>query len=116
MTDEYIPHFLRGLWVGPLTSFWSTHTIAAQTVHSPDTSFNWDFGSLKGAIGSFKCSNNNPIFCALDFGLAFIADMNVSNRLYLILLYLYIIYCNNGLIVSQFFQSNLAVYISEDVI
>ena len=91
MTDEYIPHFLRGLWVGPVSSFWKDHTISAQTENSPDTSFNWSFGGLNGNIGSFKCPNQNPVICALDFGLAFLADMNVSNSLYSVLLYIHII-------------------------
>ena len=66
-----IPHFMKGVWQGPATSFWKDHTIEAQTVHRNN--------SYIGDKGAFKCANNNPILCALDLGLAFIADMNVSN-------------------------------------
>ena len=92
ITDEYIPHFLKEMLVGPFTSFWKDHTISAQTEHSSDTSFNWSVFGLNGAIGSFKCSNNNPIMCGLDFGLAFMADINVRTSLYYVLLYIQIIY------------------------
>ena len=60
------------MWRGPSTEFWKDQTIASKVVEVKDDD-EWVDG-----FGWFPCQNNHPMICALDFGLSFLADMNVS--------------------------------------
>ena len=71
--SKLVPHWLRNVFQGPSTEFWKNQTIASKVVQVDDDD-EWVNG-----FGWFPCQSNHPIICALDFGLSFFADMNVSN-------------------------------------
>ena len=85
--STYTPHWMEGVWKGYDSKFWSKHTIASKSVHinnEEDSSVGNLVGSSGrlpdvniGTTGNFVCNNNNPVFCAIEFGMAFLADINV---------------------------------------
>ena len=78
------PHWMEGVWKGLNSKFWASQTIAANTVHG-NKEEDLSLGNLIGSsgnspdvnLGNFVCKNNNPVFCAIEFVLAFSADINV---------------------------------------